>query len=81
MTKIKEQAVKMIQSIPDDKVIYIIDILKGLQGLYLNEEKRESSNAAGNTAKGIFKKYANPDLIEQEKSAWGEAVREKHGNH
>jgi hypothetical protein len=29
---------------------------------------------------GVFEKYKNPDLIPLEKSAWSEAVVEKHGN-
>ena len=33
------------------------------------------------TAIGIFKEYANSDLVSKEKGAWGEAVREKHANH
>ncbi len=31
-------------------------------------------------ARGSLSKYANPDLWEQEKSAWEKAVIEKHGN-
>ena len=33
MTKVKEQAIGLLQSIPDDKVVYIIDILHRLNGL------------------------------------------------
>ncbi|MCL2161120.1 MAG: type II toxin-antitoxin system RelB/DinJ family antitoxin [Betaproteobacteria bacterium] len=29
---------------------------------------------------GVFKKYANPALIEHEKDAWAAATGEKHGN-
>ncbi len=29
--------------------------------------------------KGILKQYANPALAEQEKEAWANAVKEKHG--
>jgi len=35
----------------------------------------------GSSAMGVFKKYANPDLMPREKEAWSEAVREKHANH
>ena len=34
MSPIKEAAIKMIQEIPDDKVVYILDIIKGINGLY-----------------------------------------------
>ena len=34
MTLIKEQAIELIKKLPDDKVIYIVNILEGLEGLY-----------------------------------------------
>ena len=34
MSPIKEAAIKMIQEIPDDKVVYILYILKGINGLF-----------------------------------------------
>ncbi len=45
-------------------------------------EKMISSNIIENTknAMGIFKEYANPNLVSQEKNAWGEAVKEKYVN-
>ena len=33
MTPVKEQAVAMIRTMPDDKVVYVIDILNGITGL------------------------------------------------
>jgi hypothetical protein len=33
MTSVKEQAVAMIKTMPDDKVVYVIDILNGITGL------------------------------------------------
>lgn len=33
MTKVKEQAMQMIRSLPDEKVIYIVKIIEGLEGL------------------------------------------------
>ena len=30
--------------------------------------------------KGILNKYANPDLVSQEKGAWSKAAVQKHGN-
>lgn len=34
MSLIKETAIKLIQEIPDDKVVYILHIIKGISGLY-----------------------------------------------
>jgi len=51
-----------------------------VERLYTNMDKQKTSNEIGFTAKGFFKKYANPNLMEKEKSAWAEVVREKHGN-
>jgi hypothetical protein len=30
----KETAIRLIQEIPDDKIVYILHIIKGLNGLY-----------------------------------------------
>jgi hypothetical protein len=38
MTNLKEQAVQMLQELPDDTMSYVIDILKSLDGI-LNGKK------------------------------------------
>ena len=38
MTPIKEAAIKMIQELPDDQVVYVLNIIKGVQGLFSNTE-------------------------------------------
>jgi predicted house-cleaning noncanonical NTP pyrophosphatase (MazG superfamily) len=81
VTRIKEQVIEMLQEIPDDKVIHILEIMKGLKSLYGNDKTNIMLNESEHKAMGILKKYANPDLISKEKEAWGEAVKEKHGNH
>ena len=43
MTKVKEQAIGLLQSMPDNKVIYILDILRGLKGLAESEPDNWSS--------------------------------------
>ncbi|MCL1807503.1 MAG: hypothetical protein FWG31_07360 [Oscillospiraceae bacterium] len=78
MTKIKEHAVELLQEIPDDKVIHVIELLKGLRGLYKQHEETAVHEATPDNVMGIFSKYANPALIPLEKEAWGEAVKEKH---
>ncbi|MCL2323077.1 MAG: hypothetical protein FWC47_13365 [Oscillospiraceae bacterium] len=37
MTPLKEKAIKMLQDIPDDKMIYVIDILRSLNNLLISE--------------------------------------------
>jgi hypothetical protein len=49
MSPIKEIAIRMIQDIPDDKIIYILHIFRGINGLYKNttttaENRREAFN-------------------------------------
>jgi len=78
MTKIKEQAIELLLDIPDDKVIYVIDILKGLKGIFESENIKRTTKRKRQTAMGILNKYANPDLIPLEKDAWGKAMVEKH---
>jgi len=79
MTRVKEQAIELLQNMPDDKIVYIIDILRGLKGL-AEQSEDEQDSAKPHSAMGIFSKYANPDLIQTEKDAWGKAVAEKHDN-
>ena len=79
MTKMKEQAIELLQRIPDDKVIYIIDILRSLNGL-IDDDINEQDFSCSSSAMGIFSKYANSDLKSQEKDAWSKAVTEKHDN-
>lgn len=33
MTQVKEKAVQMLKSLPDEKVIYLVKIMEGLEGL------------------------------------------------
>ena len=39
MTLIKEKAIEMIQRIPDDNMLYVINILKNLEAMSINKEK------------------------------------------
>jgi len=80
MTKIKQQVIELLQDIPDDKVIYILDILRGLKGISDSNKNEELTENTRKTAIGILNKYANQDLVSQEKDAWGKAVRDKHVN-
>ena len=81
MTKLKAQAVEILQDIPDDKVTPVIEILKALRAFYAERTACAASNEAASDAMGIFCQYANPALRPLEKEAWGEAVKEKHAVH
>jgi hypothetical protein len=78
MSSIKAQAIEMLQDIPDEKLPSIIEILKGLRLLYLQNENPDLYKSTIPTAMGIFNKYADVNLIPMEKEAWGEAVKEKY---
>ena len=79
MTRMKAQAFEILQDIPDDKITHVIELLRGVRGLYGQSEKPAAQEGSPDSAMGIFNKYANPDLIPLEKEAWGMAVMEKHG--
>ena len=42
MTQIKERAVNIIRRLPDDKVIFVVNILEGLEGLCINQEDNKT---------------------------------------
>ena len=81
MTKVKEQAVEILLELPDNKVVTVIEILKSLRALYNQSEKKAEKTETTANVMGIFNKYANLDLVPQEKEAWGEVVKEKHVVH
>ena len=78
MTSIQTQAFEILQDIPDDKLVIAIEVLKGLRALYTVSEINEIKKTTHDNAFGIFNKYANPDLIQLEKEAWGMAVKDKY---
>ncbi len=42
MTQIKERAFNIIQKLPDDKMIFVVSILEGLEGLCISQEDEKS---------------------------------------
>jgi hypothetical protein len=81
MTALRKQATEILDEIPDDKFTIVIEVLSGLRALYCRSGKALEHHDAADSAMGIFNKYANPDLVHLEKSAWGEAAKEKHDAH
>lgn len=57
MTKIKKRAVEMLEELPDDKVVYVIEILKGLKGLYGDTVTKTDEPTESQMAFEGLKKY------------------------
>ena len=89
MTKLKEQALEMLLNVPDNKMIYVIDILKGLNRL-LNDKNMCVDNISASVpeispeafeAWEGFKKYKgiiNCNI--DEKAGLAKAREEKYAN-
>ncbi len=45
MTAIRKEAIEMLEKMPEDRVVYIWQILQGINGLYNNDDKRERKEA------------------------------------
>lgn len=82
---LRRQAIEFVNAIPDNKLIYVINMLNGKKELLDDNtqdvKQHQQSMLETKSAMGVFRKYANPSLISFEKEAWGEAVKEKYANH
>ncbi|MCL2513907.1 MAG: hypothetical protein FWF08_08390 [Oscillospiraceae bacterium] len=58
MTKIKEQAVEILQDIPDEVVIYIMRILKDMQSFYAKNGGSVNPNANSLEQESSFPYFA-----------------------
>lgn len=77
MTVIKEQAIEMIKKLPDDKVIYVVNILEGLEGLYAgNEEQALSKSQIAYQTLQHLRRRGTKDI--DYKSELAEALEEKY---
>ncbi len=45
MTKVREDAIKLLEQIPDAKIIFIIQIIQGMKGLYENDDMKQREEA------------------------------------
>ena len=57
MTNLKEQAVIMLQNVPDDKMIYVIDILKQLNNIFDSKNVNINKKSMAVEAWEELKKY------------------------
>ena len=85
MTHLKESAIKMIQDFPEDKMVYVLDILKSLNNIFTNTISpsaiNEYSESEALEAWEGFKKYKgiiHKDIDEKEELL--KALDEKYAN-
>ena len=78
MTNPKTEALEILQSIPDEKIFPVLEILTKLHNLYTRDTDISEYNETPSSIMGICKKYANPKLIPMEKNAWVMAINNKH---
>ena len=45
VTKIRQDAIKLLEQIPEDKLIFIIQIMQGMNGLYKEDDMKEREKA------------------------------------
>lgn len=45
MTQIRQDAIKLLEEIPEDKIIFIIQIMQGIKGLYANDDAKQREEA------------------------------------
>ncbi len=75
MTKLRQDALSLLEEIPEDKLVFIIQIMEGVTGLYgQQEEKREK---AFHTLERLRKKVPIQLDDEKELAAYRE---ERYGN-
>ena len=45
MTQIRRDAIKLLEQIPEDKIIFIIQIMQGIKGLYTDDDMQDREEA------------------------------------
>lgn len=45
ITQIRQDAIKLLEQIPEDKIIFIIQIMQGIKGLYTDDDMKEREEA------------------------------------
>lgn len=76
MTQIKKRAFDIIQKLPDDKVVFVVRILEGLEGLCRSQEDEKS---VSQRAYQNLQKYRKEGLQEVDyKAELEQALEEKY---
>ena len=53
MLALREQAIEFIKAVPDDKIIYIMDMFKGVKGLLDGEQEELTKHVLLEDIKGL----------------------------
>ena len=78
MTQIKEKAIRMIQRMPEDNMLYVINILQNLEAMSADKEKdRQKAKTALENILNMPKRL--PEDFDPDKELQ-EAREEKYGN-
>ena len=78
MTLMKERAIQMIQRMPEDNMLYVINILQNLEAMSKNKEK-DRKDAKSALAEILSMEKRLPDDFDPKKELQ-EAREEKYGN-
>ncbi len=78
MTQTKERAIKMIQRMPEDNMLYVINILQNLEAMSVDKEK-DRQNAKTALADILNMEKRLPEDFDPEKELQ-EARKEKYGD-
>lgn len=79
MTKIREQTLKMIERLPDDKMVYIFNILQNIEAFSMSEKTQDAE--ISKKAFRTLMKYSGTLPEDFDYKAELEAARtEKYGN-
>lgn len=79
MTMLQEQAIDMIKKLPDDKIYYVVNILEGIEGLFMPEDGQRTEKAQ--KAYQELQHYRKSSRVERDyKAELAEALEEKYEN-
>ena len=79
MTMLQEHAIDMIKKLPDDKIYYIVNILEGIEGLFMSKDSQRTERAQ--KAYQELQHYRKSSPVERDyKAELAEALEEKYEN-
>lgn len=60
MTRLRQDAIELLEQMPEDKLIFMIQIMKGVRGLY-KDENQEAKDLAFESLEKLRKKFSDLD--------------------
>ena len=79
MTMLQEQAIDMIKKLPDDKIYYVVNILEGIEELFMPKGDQRTERAQ--KAYQELQHYRKSSRVERDyKAELAEALEEKYEN-